>query len=182
MYRLLLLSISIVLTCQQVYSQNKDSIVQDIQKTCAEIRDELEHFDSVTVELREDPTAGRATAWFYKGQFRLIEVVWTGIYSKRKMAYYFFEDELVFASDHFTEYNEPITQKDETTVENPAGEEADLEISAEQTNSYFFIDQKLILWMDKDGNQPDLTLGTNTLVGQGLLAHCYKIMDEFKKR
>ena len=49
------------------------------------------------------------------------------------------------------------------------------------SNRYYFSNGKLILWLDNDQKKVDLSLGTNTLVGQGLKAHSSKIKNEFKE-
>jgi len=40
----------------------------------------------------------------------------------------------------------------------------------------------LFLWLDNNKKEVDLTLGTNTIVGQGLLAHCYKMKNELRNK
>jgi hypothetical protein len=46
---------------------------------------------------------------------------------------------------------------------------------------YYFKYEKLILWLNNDGKSVDLLLGTNSLVGQGLIAQAYKLREYLKK-
>ena len=100
----------------------------------------------------EDP----ATAYYEGNQIKLIVF---GEAEKNGVDYYFSNGQLYFAID----YNYDKNKKGVVS------------------NQYYFSNGKLILWLDNDQKEVDLSLGTNTLVGQGLKAHSSKIKDEFKK-
>ena len=97
-----------------------------------------------------------ATAYYDGNQINLIVF---GVAEKNGVDYYFSNGQLFFAID----YN------------------YDKENKSVVSNQYYFSNGKLILWLDNDQKKVDLSLGTNTLVGQGLKAHSSKIKGEFKK-
>jgi hypothetical protein len=100
----------------------------------------------------EDP----ATAYYEGNQIKLIVF---GEAEKYGVDYYFSNGQLFFAID----YNYDIDKKSVVS------------------NQYYFSNGKLILWLDNDQKKVDLSLGTNSIAGQGLKAHSSKIKDEFKK-
>lgn len=98
----------------------------------------------------------RATAHYEGNEIKLIVF---GEAEKNGVDYYFNNGQLFFAVD----YNFDKTK------------------NVVDSNRYYFSNGKLILWLDNDQNKVDLSLGTNSIAGQGLIAHSSKIKDEFKK-
>lgn len=96
-----------------------------------------------------------ATAYYEGNQIKLIVF---GEANKNGVDYYFSKGQLFFAFDFNYDKDKKIVV----------------------SNQYYFSNGKLILWLDNDQKKVDLSLGTNTLVGQGLKAHSSKIKNEFK--
>lgn len=96
-----------------------------------------------------------ATAYYEGNQIKLIVF---GEGEKNGVDYYFSNGQLFFAIDYSYDNNKKSVV----------------------SNQYYFSNGKLILWLDNDQKKVDLSLGTNSIAGQGLKAHSSKIKDKFK--
>ena len=182
MKRLLSISILIFLTSNFLLAQNKDSLVKDIRSKYTEIRTNLDSYDTTMIEIWDESTeGGQATAYYDKGDLKLIEVLWLGETGKKQIEYYFNDGKLIFAFDQDFDYNRPIYWDEKTAEENGDKEVFDPKKTTVKEDRYYFNNEKLFLWIDNDKKEVDLSMGTNSITGQGLIAHCYKMRDELKK-
>lgn len=182
MKKILLISTIMFLTFNFLFAQKKDILVKDIRLKYINIKENLNFYDTTMIEIWDESTeGGQATAYYEKGQIKLIEVIWLGETGRRQIEYYFNDGKLIFAFDQEFNYNRPIYWDEETAKENEDSEVFDPKKTIVKEDRYYFNDEKLFLWLDNNKKEVDLTLGTNTIVGQGLLAHCYKMKNELRK-
>ena len=182
MTKLLIISTFILLTSNLSFAQDNDSLVKDIRLKYSEIRANLDTYDTTMVEIWDESTeGGQATAYYDNGNLKLIEVVWLGETGKNQIEYYFSDGQLIFAFDQDFDYNRPIYWDEETAKENGDNEVFDPKKTTVKEDRYYFNNEKLFLWLDNERQEQDLTMGTNSIVGQGLIAHCYKMKDDLKK-
>ncbi len=182
MKNLLIILTIMFLTNNFLFAQDNDLLVKDIRLKYTNIKENLNFYDTTMIEIWDESTeGGQAIAYYDKGQIKIIEVVWLGETGKRQIEYYFNDGKLIFAFDQDFDYNRPIYWDEETAKENEDNEAFDPKKTIVQEDRYYFNDEKLFFWLDNDNKEVDLTLGTNSIVGQGLIAHCYKMKDELKK-
>jgi len=182
MNRLLIISTIILLTSNFLFGQDKDSLVKDIRSKYTEIRTNLDSYDTTMIEIWDESTeGGQATAYYDNGDLKLIEVVWLGETGKYQIEYYFNDGKLIFAFDQDFDYNRPIYWDEKTAKEFGDNEVFDPKKTTVKEDRYYFNNEKIFLWLDNDKKEQDLTMGTNSIVGQGLIAHCYKMKDELTK-
>lgn len=181
MNRLIITSTFLLLTSNFLFGQDKDSLVKDIRSKYTEIRTNLDSYDTTMVEIWDESTeGGQATAYYENGDLKLIEVVWLGETGKHQIEYYFNDGKLIFAFDQDFDYNRP-NWDEKTAKGNGDNEVFDPKKTTVKEDRYCFNNEKLFLWLDNDKKEQDLTMSTNSIVGQGLIAHCYKMRDELKK-
>jgi len=182
MKKLLIILSLIFLTSNFLFAQDNDSLVKDIRLKYSEIRANLDSYDTTMIEIWGESTeGGQATAYYDNGNLKLIEVVWLGETGKNQIEYYFNNGKLIFAFDQNFEYNRPIYWDEKTAKENGDNEIFDPKKTTVKEDRYYFNNEKLFLWLDNDKKEVDLTMGTNSIKGQGLIAHCYKMKDKLKK-
>ena len=182
MTRLLIILTFTLLPSSILFSQDTDSLVKDIRSKYIEIRTNFDSYDTTIVEISGESTeSGQGTAYYDNGHLKLIEVIWLGETGKNKIEYYFNDGELIFAFDQNFDYNRPIYWNEKTAKENGDNEIFDSKKTTVKEDRYYFNNENLFLWLDNDKQEQDLTMGTNSIVGQGLIAHCYKMQDELKK-
>jgi hypothetical protein len=181
MTRLLIISALILLTSNFLLGQDKYSLVKDIRLKYTEIRTNLNSYDTTMVEIWDESTeGGQATAYYDNGNLKLIEVVWLSETGKNQIEYYFNDGKLIFAFDQDLDYNRPIYWNEEIAKENGDNEVFDPEKTTVKEDRYYFNNEQLFLWLNNDKQEQDLTMGTNSIVGQGLVAHCYKMKEELE--
>lgn len=164
-------------------AQSIDSTINDIRIKYKNIRTQLASYDTTMTAIWDESTeGGHAIAYYDKNNdLKLIEVTWFGETGKRITEYYFDNRKLIFAFDQDFDYNRPIYWDEKKAKEMGENEVFDPKKTKVKEDRYYFKNEKLFLWLDNDGKSVDLTLGTNTFVGQGLIAHAYKTRDELKK-
>lgn len=172
----------LLLTGNFLFAQNKDSLIKKIRVHYIQIRENLGSYDTTIIQiLRESTEGGQATGYYDNVELKLIEVVWLGETGKHQIEYYINDGKLIFAFDQYFDYNRPIYWDKKTAKENGDDEVFDTTKTKVKGDRYYFDNEKLFLWLDNDKKEQDLTMGTNSIVGQGLIAHCYKMRDELKK-
>jgi hypothetical protein len=164
-------------------AQSSDSTINDIKTQYNRIRTHLSSYDTVTTAIADESIEDGYVKLYYdkNKSLKLIEVNWLGESGKRITEYYFDNDKLIFAFDQDFNYNRPIYWDEQKAKEMGDSEVFDLNKTKVIEDRYYFKCEKLIVWLDNDGKSVDLLLGTNSLVGQGLIAHAYKLRDDMKK-
>ena len=170
-----------VTNAQTIFTSN-DTIFKNIITKYELIHDNLMSYDTTRIDISDESTEGSEAIAFYDGNnIKLIEVLWFGETGKRKTEYYFDNGQLFYAFDNEYDYNRPIYWDSIKAKETNDNEIYDPNKTTVKVDRYYFSNGKLITWVDNDKKEVDLLLGTNTLVGQGLIAHSSKVKDKFKK-
>lgn len=176
------------LTAAMLYStltvaQSTNSRINDIRVMYNNIKTHLASYDTtMNVIFGESTEGGHSIAYYDKdNDIKLIEITWFGETGKRITEYYFDNQKLFFAVDQNIIYNRPIYWDKKEAKEMNDKEAFDPKKTKVKVDRYYFKNEKLFLWLDKKKNSVDLTLGTNKLVGQGLIVHAYKLRNELKK-
>ena len=134
------------------------------------------------VDIMDESTeGGQATAFYDGSNLKLIEEIWFGETGKRKIEYYFDSGQLFFALDIDYDYNRPIYWDSLSAKESNDSEVFDAKKTIVKEDRYYFSNKKLIRWLDNNKKEVDLSLGTNSIVGQGLIADATKVKNKFKK-
>ncbi len=110
-------------------------------------------------------------------ELKLLQVVYFGEMGKSTLEYYFDEDQWMFVYDEVVDYNRPIYYTEEKARENNDSEAFDIEKSVYRIDNYYFRGRELIYWLDIANEEVDINIGTNSLTGQGLIAHLGKLND-----
>ena len=163
-------------------AQSSDSWLKNIRQQYYSIQEKLHTYDTTMLPLWGESTeGGQAIAYYDDSDLKLIQIVWLGETGKNMMDYYFDKGQLIFAFEQYIQYNRPIFWNEEVARENGDNEVFDPEKSTVEENRYYFHNQKLFLWLDPGKDEVDLTQGTNTLVGKGLIAHAFKMKGEIEQ-
>ena len=182
MNRLLIVSTFLLLTYNFLFAQDKDSLVSDIRMKYSETRTNILRLNTKTIELWDESTeGGQVIAYYDNDELKLIEVIWLGETGKKIIEYYLHNGQLIYSLEQDFDYNRPIYWNEEKAQENGDNEVFDPDKTTVKENRYYFQSEKLFLWLDNDKQEQDLNKGTNSIVGQGLIAHCYKMKEELKK-
>ena len=117
--RPLIISTFLLLTCNFLFGQNKDSLIKDIRLKYNEIRNNLDSYDTTMIQIWDESTeGGQMIAYYDNGNLKLIEVVWLAEIGKNQIEYYFSDEQLIFAFDQDFDYNRPIYWDKEIAKEN----------------------------------------------------------------
>ena len=182
MTKLFILLTLILMTINFSLAQDKGSFVKDIQLKYNEIKTKLDSDDTTMDEIWGESTeGGQAIGYYDNGDIILIEVIWLGETGRKQIEYYFHSGKLIFAFEQNFAYNRPIDWDEKKAKENGDHEFFDPKKTTIKEDRYYFHQEKLFLWLDHDKKEQDLTRGTNSMVGQGLIAHCYKMKEKLKK-
>jgi hypothetical protein len=161
-----------LLTCS-VMGQDRQALVLAVDAECARIGSQCAAQGLVKRDLPElrSTEGGEAEACIDASGIHYLRVTWYGETNHSEIEYFLRNDTLLFALDHRFVYNRPIywdsaraKANNDTVVFDPA-------LTVQEQDRYYFKDGILVLWLDHEGAQQDLTLGTNTLIGAHLIAH-----------
>lgn len=181
MKKITALLIVLIVGTSTIKSQPQDSIIQDIRAKYEETRNNLNGFEKINIDiLDESAEGGQGTAYYDKNDLKLIKVVWYGETGKRIMAYYFDKGDLYFASDQNFRYNAPMYLDKETALENGESNYYDPDKTQVVEERYYFTDGELFLWLDNERTEVDLTLESNSHVGEDLIEHANKMKGKMK--
>ena len=178
MKKLIIISILFFLTSGFLFAQNNDSLVNNIREKYKVIRNSLDSYDTTMVEIWYEGTEnGETTAYLDKSELKMIKTLWFGETGKKIVEYYFDNGKLIFALNQDFDNN-----RDEKTAKgNGSNEVLDQNKTVVKEDRYYFYNEKLFLWLDNDKKEVNLSSGTNSTVGQGLITHCSKIKEKLKE-
>ena len=163
-------------------AQSTDSLVRQIRTKYTAIRENLKCYDTTSTALSGESTEGGESIAQYDGKnIKYIEVTYYGETGKTKTEYYFDNGQLFFVFETVYTYNRPIYWNAKTAKENNDTVTYNSSKTIVNEDRCYFHQEKLIRWLDNDKKEVDLLLGTNTLTGQGLVAHANKLKHELKK-
>ncbi|MCW4467782.1 hypothetical protein OGH69_02305 [Flavobacterium sp. MFBS3-15] len=173
--------VALLLMTPILYGQ-ADPAIKSTDDTCRAIRKNLSAFRVKTVDIPDESTDGGEMKGYYDGTvLKYIEATWFGESGKRVTEYYFDKGRLIYVSDRNFEYNVPYYTDAETAKENGTTETFDPEKTIVTEDRYYFKNEKLFLWLDNNKASVDLSMGTNSITGQGLVAHTHKLIDKLGK-
>lgn len=183
MTRTLNIFLILFLISNSTLAQNNDSLTQDIRLKYNNIRTNLATLDSIKIDIwGESAEGGIATAFYNRSNLKLIQVVWFGETGKKMIEYYFDNDKLIFAFEQAFKYNRPIYWTKKDSIEMLDDDEVfDPQKTEITENRYYFNNENLYRWLDNEKKEKDVTTATNSEVGNRLVTHCRKIIDELKK-
>ncbi len=165
-----------------VFAQSNDQTLRDIRAEYKIIINNLSSYKKVISDLEIQSTeGGEIIAYFDENDLKLIITEGYGETGKNRTEYYFKNQELFFVFDQRFDYNRPIYWNKKRAEENNDNEFFDPQKTKINADRYYFDKEKLFLWLDNEKNKIDLTLGTNTIVGKGLVVHSHKLRSELKK-
>ena len=165
-----------------VFAQSNDQTLKDIREEYKVIQNNLSSYQKVNSDVENQSTeGGEIIAYFDETDLKLIITKGYGETGKNITEYYFENQKLFFVFDQRFDYNRPIYWNKKLAEENNDNEVFDPNKTKINADRYYFDNEKLFLWLDNDKKKVDLTLGTNTIVGKGLIAHAHKLQSELEK-
>ena len=174
-----LILIILLLSFKLVLAQSNAQVL--IESEFELIQTNLGTYKKVISETNLKSTEGNEIIAFYScDKLKLIRTTGFGETGKIITDFYFKNEKLIFVLDQRFEYNRPIYWDEKIAKENSDNEIYDPNKTKINTDKYYFEKEILFLWLDNDKNKIDLTLGTNTLIGKGLIAHMNKLRSELK--
>lgn len=182
MKKLITISSILLLTGNFIFAQNKDSLIKAIRIQYGQIRENYNSYDTTMIDIWDESTeGGQATGFYDNGEPKLIEVVLLGETGKKRCEYYFNSGKLIFAYNQGFHYNRPIYWDEKTAKENEDDEFFDPNKTTVTEDRYYFDQEKLILWLDNDKKEVDLTDQANLMEGQDLITHGYEMKAKLKR-
>jgi len=183
MNKTLYILLSLFLASSSILAQNTDSLTQEISEKYNYTRTNLSSFDTTAIDIWGESTeGGQGIAFYENSKLKMIQVIWFGETGRNMIEYYFENGKLIFAFDQNFKYNRPIYWDEKKAVESGDKEVFDSKKTTVKEDRYYFNNEVLFLWLDNQKNKMDLTMGTNSIVGKGLIAHCYKMKDKLKNK
>ena len=165
-----------------IVAQSADSTIKVIRTKYNDIRNHLDNYDTTMTAIWDKSTeGGHGIAYYDSNKLKLIEVTWFGETGKRTVEYYFDKGQLIFAFDQDFDYNRPFYWDDKKAKEMGDNEVFDPKKTTIKEDRYYFEHEKLFLWLDNNKKEVDLTQGTNSITGQGLISHAYSMKEKLKK-
>jgi len=172
----------LLLGSEIIVAQSTDSVINDIRVKYKNIRDNLTTYDTTTAEIWGESTEGGQAVAYYDGEdIKLIEVTWFGEMGKRKIEYYFDNEQLFFAFNTDYEYNRPIFWDKKTAKGYGDNEAFDYSKTKIKENRYYFNNEQLIRWLDNEKKEVDLETSVNSSVGNELIEHSERMKEKLKK-
>lgn len=181
-YRRLLLTLIVLLIFKGVlFSQSTDSLIKSIQAKCQYIHTNLKTYDTILKEEWEGSSEGGEIIGYHKNKdIKIIKGVYFGETGKTETQYCFDDSELIFYFEKRYEYNRPIYWDKEHLQENSDSTIFDLSKTTITEERLYYHKEKLIRWIRNGKKEVDLSDYTNSLFGQSLITHAYKIRRTLK--
>ena len=163
-------------------AQSVKEVAARIDRACDRIRADIADQEGIVKDLPDARSAegGEGTAYMGPSGICYLRVIWYGETGRNEVDYYFEQDSLIFAQDRHVEYNRPIYWDRENAAANGDTVVFDPGLSRVEENRYYFQHHRLVLWLDPALAPVDLTMGTNTITGQGLISHAFSALGAFK--
>ena len=151
-------------------TQTNDSLISGTTIKVSFIDRHLDQFDTITVYFYKESTEdGLVKGFFQDDTIAKMDVTWYGEMGKTTVHYYFEHDSLFYAFEQNFNYNRPIYMDQKKAKEMGDSTVFDPSLTIVKEHFYYFIDQMLVLYLDEHKKEVDLSLGTNTLIGSGLI-------------
>jgi hypothetical protein len=155
-------------------AQTNKQLQKEVHERCISISANLDSFTKKTIIL---PEGTEASIYSDNNEIQLLTIDWIGQTDKKIQKFYFNKSKLFFVYEKETIFEKPIRCTDKDADEEYDIKNINNDLITE--DEYFFKNKELLLWLHNK-NRQDLSVGTNTLVGKGLIAYLYKIFDNFK--
>ncbi len=142
------------LACLLFLSQTKDSITE-IRKKCQRINQNIQTYNKKEKKDNTKSTDGGIIKGYYKNkQLQLISAEYFGESGKIKTDYYFNNGMLIQAVKTEFNYNRPYYYNEKMARENKDTVWHDDKKTINNTNTFYFVNSQLVLWI-KDNNQQE---------------------------
>jgi hypothetical protein len=162
--------------------QAADLSIKVIRDKCSHIRNNLDTYVTTKTVFSDESTEGAQGIAFYDcNELKLIEVIWFGEIGKKITEYYFDNGKLIFAFNKAFNYNRPIYWDEKIAKENEDNEVFNPKKTSVKEDRFYFRDERLFHWTNNEKKEVDLSLETNSIVGQSLIAHAYKMRTRLIK-
>lgn len=170
----------IVFSLGNLFSQNTDTLINDIRIKYKTINDSLSTYSKVFNEEWDYASEGTDGYAFYdNNDLKLIKVGLYGETGRKELEYYFHNDVLFFAFVTDYSYNRPIYYTGEDVTE---GDEAfDPNKTVKNENRYYFFENKMIRWLDSKKNQVPSSKPGYKEKGEGIFEHAELLKLRGKK-
>ncbi len=137
-------------------AQSTDETIKDIRTKYKYIRDNLHTYDTTMADVRNESTeGGLLTGYYNNNNLKLMEVWLLGETGKRKIEYYFDNEQLFFVFDTYYQYNRPIYWDEKRAKENNDSETFDADKTVIKEDRYYFDNRRLIRWIKHNGQHAD---------------------------
>jgi hypothetical protein len=165
-----------------VIFRTKDYLKVHAKDKYNNIRANLDNYDLKSIDIIGESTeGGQGLAYYSDNNIKLIEITWYGETGKRKIEYYFDNKQLFFAFDSRYQYNRPIYWNEKLAKENNDKEVFDSKKTTVKEDRYYFLNDKLIRWINSDKKNVDVNTGLSYNKEEELTSYAYKLMNELKK-
>jgi hypothetical protein len=163
-------------------SQINAQVIREIHDYKVELLKNKSDYTKVVVEIFDETSEGGEEIAFYDGDdLKAIELNYFGSTGKKTLTYYFKENLLLLAEEYHHTYNRPIYWNDEIAFEFGEPEQFDQSKTTVHGDRYYFKGEVLFFWENHEGISMDLSMGTNAIVGKGLLSHAYAMKEKLKQ-
>jgi len=182
MKRLIIILTLIFIVIGRTTAQCSDLSIKDIQNKCINIQYNIAVYDSTKTEFFDESSDGaEATAYSNGIDLKIIKVVWLGETGRRIIKYYFDNTKLIFAFNQDFVYNRPYYWDEKLAKENEDKVVFDPKKTVVKEDRYYFKNEKLFLWLNNEKKEVDLSLSKNSIIGQDLITHAFKMKKGLKK-
>ncbi len=165
-----------------VLAQSQQTEVNRIKQLTSLIKINLSKYDTANIDLWESTEGGEAIGYYDAGKLLCIVAVYYGEMGKATTAYYFENGKLIQTIQTDESYNRPIYYDKKRAAENNDKETFDPAKSKIETTSYYFLNEKLILLLDKDNKQVTEALAPNSVAGADVVEDAHKLQLNLKKK
>ncbi|WP_109437654.1 hypothetical protein [Aquimarina sp. AU119] len=163
-------------------AQSRESILKEIRSEYKLIRNNMASYIKKDIDIELNTTEGSyITAYLDHEDLKLIEVTEFGETGKNIIAYYFKDKKLFFAFNQRHKYNRPIYWDEKAAKEIEDGEVFDLSKTKIIEDRYYFDNEKIFLWLDKNKNKVDLTIKANLSIEKVLITESNRLKSELEK-
>ena len=166
-----------------LFSQSTDSLIKIIKTKYLIIQNNIESYDTISKEEWEGSTeGGRVTGYYKNKDLKLIKGVYFGETGKTETEYYFDDNILIFVFEKNYIYNRPIYWDKKHAQENGDSVTFDHAKTITAEKGLYYYKEKLIRWVYDKRSEANLSVYSNSLFGESLLAHAYKLRQVLKKK
>lgn len=163
-------------------AQSQPTEVNRIKQLTTLIQNNLSKYDTATIDLWESTEGGEAIGYYNAGKLLCIAAVYYGEMGKTTTAYYFENGKLIQAIQTDESYNRPIYYDKQRAAESNDKETFDPSKSKTETTSYYFLNEKLILLLDKNNKEVTDAIASNSVAGADVVEDAHRLQQQIAKK